>query len=63
MRDKSLIDLDKTVAIYMDRSEELVDLIYKCYINRITYIPVDVSWPISRVYQVLEDSKAKNNYK
>lgn len=59
MRDKSLIDLDKTVAIYMDRSEELVDLIYKCYINRITYIPVDVSWPISRVYQVLEDSKAK----
>ena len=56
---KSLIDLDKTVAIYMDRSEELVNLIYKCFINKITYIPVDISWPISRVYQVLGDSKVK----
>lgn len=57
--DKWLIDLKKTVAIYLDRSDTMLDIIYNCFEHHITYVPIDVSWPMTRVQQVLQDSRVR----
>lgn len=55
----ALIDIEKTVAVFMNRSEKLLDILYKCFQQKITYIPIDVSWPLDRINYVLRDSKVK----
>lgn len=55
---KTLLNNDiHRVAVVMHRTPNLLALLYECFINNITYIPIDPSFPKERIKQIIDDSQ------
>ncbi|OGI07988.1 MAG: hypothetical protein A2Y40_06660 [Candidatus Margulisbacteria bacterium GWF2_35_9] len=43
------------LGIMLDRSELLISILYKCFINGITYVPFDVNWPCDKICNIVSE--------
>lgn len=49
----------KTIALYMDRNENLLPALLGVMKTGATYIPLDPSYPVSRIKYIIEDSETE----
>jgi amino acid adenylation domain-containing protein len=50
---------NNTVGILLKRSIGLISIIYSCFKNGITYIPIDPDWPDERINEIISDNDLK----
>ena len=63
--DKKLIQTSKKMSIkpierlgiMLDRSLSLISVLYDCFVNGITYIPIDVNWPVERIQSIITNEQ------
>ncbi len=48
------------LALLMERTPELIFTIYKCMEDKITYIPIDPSYPLERIQYIVDQTKPDN---
>lgn len=45
------------MAIYLERSDLLIWSVYLCFINRICYLPLDITYPSDYLNYIIKDAK------
>ena len=45
------------VALVLDRNKSLISAMYNCFNKQITYVPVDPSYPLSRIEKILNEAE------
>lgn len=57
--ENSILSLDDTVVVFLERKAELIYVIEACFRLGITYIPVDTTFPDERISFILKDSDSR----
>ena len=45
------------VGLILDRNRSLISAMYNCFNKQITYVPVDPSYPLSRIEKILNEAE------
>ena len=56
IENKIKVNCDR-VALVLDRNKSLISAMYNCFNKQITYVPVDPSYPPSRIKKILNEAE------
>lgn len=56
IENKIKVNCDR-VALVLDRNKSLISAMYNCFNKQITYVPVDPSYPLSRIEKILNEAE------
>lgn len=59
IENKIKVNCDR-VALVLDRNKSLISAMYNCFNKQITYVPVDPSYPLSRIEKILNEAEVNS---